>query len=40
MERKELTLEEIKAVELDLLKRFHSVCKDNGFNYSLMGALF
>lgn len=37
MEKKELTLEEIKAVELDLLKRFHSVCKDNGFNYSLMG---
>ena len=37
MEKKEFTLEEIKQVELELLKKFRDVCKENGFNYSLMG---
>lgn len=37
MEKKELTLDEIKSVELELLKKFRDVCQSNGFNYSLMG---
>lgn len=37
MEKRELTLDEIKSVELELLKKFNTVCKNNGFNYSLMG---
>lgn len=36
-ERKELDLEQIKKVEFELLKKFRDVCKENGFNYSLMG---
>ena len=35
--KKELTLEQIKQVEFELLKKFRDVCKNNGFNYSLMG---
>ena len=37
MDKKELTLEKLKQVELDLLKKFRDVCQTNGFNYSLMG---
>ena len=37
MEKQELTLDEIKAIELELLKKFRDVCQGNGFNYSLMG---
>ena len=32
---KELTLDEIKCVELDILKKFDELCKDNNFEYSL-----
>lgn len=34
---KELTLEEIKSVQLDLLDKFDSICRDNRFRYSLGG---
>ena len=32
---KELTLDEMKAVELGILKKFDSICKENGLEYSL-----
>lgn len=37
MENRELSLDEIKAVELELLLQLKDVCDNNGFNYSLMG---
>ena len=36
-DRNEFDLEQIKQVEFELLKKFRDVCKENGFNYSLMG---
>lgn len=35
MAGKELTLDEMKAVELGILKKFDSICKENGLEYSL-----
>lgn len=35
MAGKELTLDEMKAVELGILKNFDSICKENGLEYSL-----
>ena len=35
MAGKELTLDEMKAVELEILKKFDSICKENGLEYSL-----
>ena len=35
MARKELTLNEMKAVELGILKKFDSICKENNLEYSL-----
>ena len=34
---KSLTAEEVKAIELDLLLKFHDLCKKQGFRYSLGG---
>ncbi len=34
---KELSLQEIKNVELQLLLQFHTVCQENGWHYSLSG---
>lgn len=41
---KQLSLQEIKTIELDLLKRFHSFCKENDIEYflsngTLLGAI-
>ncbi len=33
----ELSLKEVQTVELDLLLKFDSICKDNGWRYSLGG---
>ena len=35
MAGKELTLDEMKAIELGILKKFDSICKENGLEYSL-----
>ena len=35
--KKELTLEEIKETELNLLVQFHDICQKNGLRYSLGG---
>ena len=35
--KKELTLEEIKKIELKLLSQFHDICQNNGLRYSLGG---
>jgi len=35
MAGKELTLDEMKAVELGILKKFDSICKENDLEYSL-----
>ncbi len=34
---RELTLDEIKSIELDVLKQFHEICTQNGYRYSLAG---
>lgn len=36
-ERKELTLEEIQQAELNMLKKFDSICKENNIKYVLAG---
>lgn len=33
----ELSLQDIKEIELSLLEQFHSICQDQGFRYSLTG---
>ncbi len=37
MKHTELSLDEIKSIEFELLKKFRDVCQSNGFHYSLMG---
>ena len=37
MEKKEFTLEQLKQIEFELLKKFRDICKENGFNYSITG---
>lgn len=34
---KEITFDEIKEIELGVLRDFHKVCEENGFHYSMMG---
>lgn len=34
---REIGFEEVKGVELDVLREFHKVCEENGFHYSMMG---
>ncbi|MGN1420915.1 MAG: phosphorylcholine transferase LicD [Eubacterium sp.] len=35
MNKREMTLDEIKETELNILKRFDQICRDNGLEYSL-----
>lgn len=37
MQKKELDLEEIKKIELEILKEIDEICEKNNLNYSLMG---
>lgn len=34
---REIGFEEMKGVELDVLREFHKVCEENGFHYSIVG---
>ena len=34
---KEISIEEMKQVELDVLREFHKICVENGFHYSIVG---
>ena len=36
-EKKNISIEELKKLELDILKQIHQVCTDNDFRYSLAG---
>ena len=35
--QKEISIEELKNIELDLLNQFHNICEEQGFRYSLGG---
>ena len=35
--KKELTIEEVKSIQLEILKKVHSFCDSNGLRYSLAG---
>ena len=37
IDKKNISLEELKNIELGILKEVHNVCIDNGFRYSLAG---
>ena len=34
---KDITFDEVKEIELDVLRQFHSICEEKGFHYSLLG---